>query len=130
AGRTGCCGDRQPARLVAVDADLPARIQRESRPLADRRAGRGDRRRRRRGARHALHPAHAAGQGTARIAVARLWMRRPCWGMLAGMSDVLRRRFLAFWLAGLVLVLAAVPATARDWADKPWLKTAKPLPGD
>ncbi len=50
--------------------------------------------------------------------------------MLAGMSDVLRRRFLAFWLAGLVLVLAAVPATARDWADKPWLKTAKPLPGD
>lgn len=46
------------------------------------------------------------------------------------MSAALRHRSLAWFFAGLVLLLAAAPATARDWADKPWLKTMKPLPGE
>jgi dienelactone hydrolase len=44
------------------------------------------------------------------------------------MYDRVRIRHFACALAALVLLSA--PASARDWADRPWLKTAQALPGE
>lgn len=46
------------------------------------------------------------------------------------MTDALRFRPFVCTLIACVLLSVASTAIARDWADKPWLKTPKALPGD
>ncbi len=57
-------------------------------------------------------------------------MMRSRWITLTGMRDHLRLRFLVCLLVALALLTAASATTARDWADKPWLTKAQPLPGE
>lgn len=46
------------------------------------------------------------------------------------MATVSRLRLTGCALIVLILLSAAAAAVERDWAGKPWLKTAKPLPGN